>query len=65
MKKKRLITAASKSNVNVKRKRKISKSRKQKWEEKQLHGYFKRPTGKIAHKNTDMDKKEKPQEKNC
>ena len=45
--KERLIAAANNSNVNLSKKR---KSRKQKWEEKQLYGYFKRQIGEIAHK---------------
>ena len=30
----------------------MTKSRKQKWEGKQLHGYFKQQTGDVAYKKT-------------
>ena len=48
--KERLITAACNSNGNIKINRKSTKTIKQKWEEKQLYGYFKQQTREIAHK---------------
>ena len=48
--KERLKSAASNSNGNIRAIRKtVKKKRKQKWEEKQQHGYFKRQTSEIAH----------------
>ena len=56
-----LITAASNSTDNIRTNRTTIKTWKQKWEEKQLYGYFKRHTGKISHlKDLDMALKEKP-----
>ena len=43
-----LITVASNSN-GTSPNSKITKSRKQKWKEKQLYGYYKRQTEEIAH----------------
>ena len=40
--KEKLITAANNRNGNIKANRKITKTRKHKWEEKKLCGYFKR-----------------------
>ena len=37
----KLITVASNSNVNIRTQSKTTKSRRQKWEEKQLYEYFK------------------------
>ena len=48
---KRLIKAASNSTDNIRTNRKIANTRKQKWEEKQLYGYFERQTSAIAHEN--------------
>ena len=45
----RLITAARNSKCNIWTIRDTIKTRKQKWEEKQLNGYFKRQTAEIAH----------------
>ena len=39
-------------NGNVMTNRKTRKSRKQRWEEKQQHGYFKRQTGLNAHEKS-------------
>ena len=46
------IAAAGKSNVNLRTNAKATKSRKQKWEEKQLFRNFKWQIGEIAHKMT-------------
>ena len=48
-KKKRLIAATRDRNRNVRSNRK-TKTRKQKWEEKQLYRYFKRQAREVAHK---------------
>ena len=45
-----LITAAIKSSDNIGTYWTITKNRKRKWEEKQLHGYFKRETDEISQK---------------
>jgi len=50
--KERLIAAAKKSICNTVTNRNTSKNKKQKWEEKQLHGYFKRQTQEISHQKT-------------
>ena len=50
--KERLITAARNSNINIWTSKNTTKTRKQKWEEKQLYGYFKRQTAEIAHVKT-------------
>ena len=47
--KERLIAAARNSNCNTWTSRNTTKTRKQKWEEKQLYGYFKRQTTEIVH----------------
>ena len=49
--KERLITAA-KNNKNNKKINRTTVTRKQKWEEKQLSGYFKRQTSEISHEKT-------------
>ena len=49
--KKRWITAASNRIDKVSTNR-TTKTRKQKWEGKQLYGYFKRQTDEITHKKT-------------
>ena len=46
----RLITEANNSFDNIK----TIKTRKQKWEEKQLYGYFKRQTSVIAQEMTSI-----------
>ena len=46
---KKLTAAASNSNGNIRTNRKPTTSRRQKWEDKQLYGYFKRQTGEIKH----------------
>ena len=51
-KEKRLIRAANNTLGNIRTTRKTAKDRKQKQEEKQLYGYFKRQTSKIAHEKT-------------
>ena len=48
----RLITAASNKISNIGTIRKTAKIRKQKWEEKQQYGYFKRPNGATAFEKT-------------
>ena len=48
----RLITAARNSDCNIWTIRDTTKTRKQKWEEKQLYGYFKRQTAEIAHEKS-------------
>ena len=59
--KERRITETSNSNVNIKRNSKTTKSRKQKREEKQLYGYFKRQTLEdCTRDDLDMAKKWKP-----
>ena len=52
MNKERLITASNKSIGNIRTDRKTTKTKKQKWDEKQLYGYFKRQTSDIVHKRT-------------
>ena len=47
-----IIIGASNSNFHIRSKRTTTKTRRHKWEEKQLYGYFKRQTGQIAHKMT-------------
>ena len=47
--KEKLIKAAKNSIGNVSTNRKTTKTKKHKWEEKQLKGYFKWQTGKIKH----------------
>ena len=39
---------------NIRTNRKTTKTRKQKWKKKQLYGYFKQQTGKIANEETWM-----------
>ena len=51
MSKERLITAANNSTDNIGVNKTII-TRKQKWEEKQLYGYFKQQTDEISHKKT-------------
>ena len=51
MSKERLITATRNNTENKKINRKTI-TRKQKWEEKQLYGYFKRQTKEISHEKT-------------
>ena len=51
MSKERLITMDSNSTENI-RIHRTTITREQKWEEKQLYGYFKQQTGKISHKKT-------------
>ena len=46
-----LITAA-KNNSDTVRKNRRTITRKQKWQEKQLHGYFNRKIGEISHEKT-------------
>ena len=63
----RLIAAAGNGNINRNNlktniKTSTKKFRKQKWEEKQLHGYFKRQTKEIAQVGMDLAKKGKPNE---
>ena len=48
----RLITATSDGIGNIRPNRQTIKTRKQKREEKQLYGYFKRQNSKIAHEKT-------------
>ena len=56
----RLITA-TRNNTNHTRTSGTTITRKQKWEEKQLNGRFKRLTSYISNeKNTDVAKKRKP-----
>ena len=56
----RLITA-TRNNTNHTRTSGTTITRKQKWEEKQLNGRFKRLTSEISHeKNMDVAKKRKP-----
>ena len=50
--KERLITAVNNNIDKIRSDRKTTKTGKQKWEEKQMHGCFKRQTGKIALENT-------------
>ena len=50
--KERLITAANNSTDNIRTNRTTTKTRKQKWEEKQLYGYFKWRTGKTLNEKT-------------
>ena len=50
-KNKGLITAANTITNNIRINR-TTVTREQKWEEKQLHGYFKQQTGDISHKET-------------
>ena len=45
----RLYTAVNRSIGEISRNRKTTKTRIQKWEEKQLYGYFKQQTSDIAH----------------
>ena len=47
--KKRLITAVNNNISNISTDRRTTKTRRQKWKEKQLYGYFKRQTSDIAH----------------
>ena len=49
--KKRSITTANISISNINTERKTAKGRKQKWEEKQLYGYFNGQTREITYKN--------------
>ena len=49
--KERLITATIKNTDNIKINR-TTITRKQKWEEKQLYGYFKRQTNENSHEKT-------------
>ena len=49
--KERLI-AATKNNTNRTRINRTTISQKQKWEEKQLHGYFKQQTSEILYETT-------------
>ena len=50
--KERLFKAADKSIGKIGSNKKTTKTRKQKWEEKQLYEYFKWQTNKIAYKKT-------------
>ena len=45
-------TAANCSRRDIITDRKATKTRKQKWNEKQLYGYFKQQSDKIAHETT-------------
>ena len=44
--------AANNSRCNILTNRKTTKTRKQKWEEKQLYGHFKQQIGEVAHEKT-------------
>ena len=55
----RLITA-TRNNTNNTRTYRMTISRKQIWEEKQLYGRFKRPISNITRENLDLAKKGKP-----
>ena len=44
--------AANNNRYNIWTNRKITKTRKQRWEEKQLYGHFKRQIGEVAHEKT-------------
>ena len=48
----RLLMAANNSRCGIWTNRKTTKTRKQKWEEKQLYGYFKRQIEEVAHEKT-------------
>ena len=48
--KERINTETSNSNSNISTDRKAIKTRKQKWDRKQLYRYFKRQTDEIAQK---------------
>ena len=50
--KERLIIIANGSSGNISTDRKIIKTRKQKWGEKQLYGYFKSQTDDIVYEKT-------------
>ena len=50
--KERLITATSNSISNIRPDGKQKKTKNQKWEEKQLYGYFQRQIDGIAHDKT-------------
>ena len=50
--KKRLLATASNSTDSIRTNGTTIKTRKQKWEVKQLHGFVKRLTGKISHEKT-------------
>ena len=50
--KERSISATGNSTYNIRTNRTTTKTRKQKWEEKQPHGYFKQQTGEISHEKT-------------
>ena len=50
--KEKQITVSRKALTMLGQKRTTTKTRKQRWKEKQLYGYFKRQTGKISHKMT-------------
>ena len=64
--KERLITEARNSNIkrnDLMRNNKITKSRKQKWKEKEMYEYFKRQTKEIAYRDdVDMAQKKTPEE---
>ena len=63
--KRRQVTAANNSNSNIRTNRTKKKTRKQKQEEKQLYGYFKQQTCRIAHQKTwTWLRKGKSQERN-
>ena len=47
-----LITAARKNIRNIRTKRKTTKTRKRKWEEKDQYGYFKKQTAEIVNEMT-------------
>ena len=49
--KEEIITALSNSAVNIRINRKTI-TKKQKWEEKQLYGYFVRQTDEVSHEKT-------------
>ena len=50
--KERVFTASSNNSDNISKNRTITKTRKQKWEEKQLYGYFKWQTCEVSHGKT-------------
>ena len=48
----KLITAANNSTDSIRTNRTATKTRKKKWDEKQLYRYFKRQTVKISNEKT-------------
>ena len=47
--KERLLMITNNSRCNIWTNKKTTKTRKRRWEEKQLYGYFKRQSGEVAH----------------